>query len=140
VFAFVRPGDERAAAFAKSLGATWVGGSTTPPPVPLDAAIIFAPDGALVPRALGAVATGGVVVCAGIHMSDVPSFPYSTLWGERVLRSVANLKRDDADTFFALLAGTPIETEVTRLPLAQANDALGRLRRGEVSGSLVLVP
>lgn len=140
VHAFTRPGDTAAQDFARSLGAAWAGGSDEPPPAPLEAAIIFAPVGALVPAALRAVEPGGTVVCAGIHMSDIPAFPYATLWGERVVRSVANLTRQDGAAFMALAARVPIRTAVTTLPLAEANAALDRLRRGEVAGALVLVP
>jgi len=138
--AFVRPGDEKAAAFARELGCSWVGDSDSLPPEPLDAAIIFAPVGELVPVALGAVRKGGTVVCGGIHMSDIPSFPYAKLWGERVLRSVANLARRDGEEFLALAARIPIRTEVTVFPLAQANEALDALRAGLLTGAAVLVP
>jgi propanol-preferring alcohol dehydrogenase len=138
--AFVRPGDATAAAFARELGCGWVGDSDGSPPEPLDAAIIFAPVGELVPAALGAVRKGGTVVCGGIHMSDIPSFPYAKLWGERVLRSVANLTRRDGEEFLALAAGIPVRTEVTAFPLAQANEALDALRAGRLSGAAVLVP
>jgi propanol-preferring alcohol dehydrogenase len=140
VFAFVRPGDDEAARFARSLGAAWAGSSLEPAPVPLDAAIIFAPVGALVPRALAAVAKGGVVVCGGIHMSDVPAFPYRLLWGERALRSVANLTRRDGRELLALAPEVPIRTEVERFPLERANEALDALRGGRVRGAAVLVP
>jgi propanol-preferring alcohol dehydrogenase len=140
VYAFTRPGDTAAQDFAKALGAAWAGGSDEPPPLPLEAAIIFAPIGALVPAALRAVEPGGTVVCAGIHMSDIPAFPYAALWGERVVRSVANLTRQDGVEFMALAARVPIRTAVTTLPLEEANAALDRLRRGEVTGALVLVP
>jgi alcohol dehydrogenase, propanol-preferring len=140
VFAFCRPGDEEARRFAAGLGAAWTGDSDALPPVPLDAAIIFAPVGALVPQALRAVAKGGTVVCAGIHMSDVPSFPYAWLWGERSVRSVANLTRRDGEEFLRIAPRVPVRTEVETLPLDQANIALSRLRRGEVRGALVLVP
>ena len=138
VFAFTRPGDLAAADFARNLGAVWAGGSDQLPPEPLDAAIIFAPVGALVPAALRAVRKGGTVVCAGIHMSDIPSFPYADLWNERVLRSVANLTRRDGEEFLALAPRVPVRTSVRTLPLAAANDALAALRAGEVQGSLVL--
>ena len=138
VFAFTRPGDRAAADFARNLGAVWAGGSDQLPPEPLDAAIIFAPVGALVPAALRAVRKGGTVVCAGIHMSDIPSFPYADLWNERVLRSVANLTRRDGEEFLALAPRVPVRTSVRTLPLAAANDALAALRAGEVQGSLVL--
>jgi alcohol dehydrogenase, propanol-preferring len=138
VFAVTREGDDQAQAFALGLGADWAGAGV--PPEELDAAIIFAPAGELVPAALGAVAKGGVVVCAGIHMSDIPSFPYELLWGERVLRSVANLTRRDGEEFLELAARIPVRTEVETFPLGQANDALAKLRRGDVRGALVLVP
>ena len=138
VFAFTREGDEEAQAFARSLGVAWAGSGA--PPEELDAAILFAPVGALVPAALSAVAKGGTVVCAGIHMSDIPSFPYELLWGERVLRSVANLTRRDGEEFLALAARVPVRTHVETFPLAQANEALDKLRRGDVRGALVLVP
>jgi alcohol dehydrogenase, propanol-preferring len=138
VFAFTRPGDEGGQQFARELGAEWVGGSDEPPPEELDAAIIFAPVGALVPVALRAVAKGGVVACAGIHMSDVPSFPYELLWGERVLRSVANLTRRDGEEFLSLAPEVPVRTEVEVFPLEQANEALDRVRRGEKRGAVVL--
>jgi len=140
VFAFTRPGDEAAARFARELGAAWAGPSDAPPPEPLDAAIIFAPVGALVPAALKAVARGGTVVCAGIHMSDIPQFPYELLWGERVVRSVANLTRRDGEEFLALAPTIPVRTIVEPCPLARAGDALDRLRSGEVRGAAVLVP
>jgi propanol-preferring alcohol dehydrogenase len=140
VFAFTRPGDEEGQRFARELGAVWAGGSDEQPPEPLDAAIIFAPVGALVPTALHAVDCGGVVVCAGIHMSDIPSFPYSILWGERVIRSVANLTRRDGDEFLALAPRVPVRAEVHPLPLANANEALERLRSGKTRGAEVLVP
>jgi propanol-preferring alcohol dehydrogenase len=140
VFAFTRPGDREAQAFARSLGAVWAGDSTGPPPGPLDAAVIFAPVGPLVPAALRAVVKGGVVVCGGIHMTDIPSFPYEILWGERVVRSVANLTRKDGEDSLALAPGVPVRTEVQPFPLAGANEALRRLRSGEVRGAAVLVP
>jgi len=140
VFAFTRPGDAAAQRFALQLGAEWAGGSDASPPEPLDAAIIFAPVGALVPAALRATAKGGTVVCAGIHMSDVPSFPYAVLWGERELRSVANLTRKDGEEFLRLAPRIPVRTEVQTYPLASANDALEALRRGAVRGAAVLVP
>jgi propanol-preferring alcohol dehydrogenase len=140
VFAFVRPGDEVGAEFARELGAEWAGGSDELPPEELDAAVIFAPVGALVPAALSAVAKGGSVVCGGIHMSDIPAFPYELLWEERVLRSVANLTRRDGVEFLALAPQVPVRTQVEAVPLEDANEALDRLRRGEVRGSLVLVP
>jgi propanol-preferring alcohol dehydrogenase len=138
VYAFTRPGDERTQEFAKSLGATWAGGTDETPPQPLDAAIIFAPAGELVPAALRALARGGVVVCAGIHMSDVPSFPYELLWEERVVRSVANLTRRDGEEFLALAPRVPVQTEVEEFRLEQANDAIERLRRGQIRGAAVL--
>jgi len=140
VFAFTRPGDGVAQDFARFLGAVWAGGSDSLPPEPLDAAIIFAPVGALVPAALRAVDRGGVVVCAGIHMSDIPGFPYAILWHERVLRSVANLTRADGAAFMAVAPDVPVRTHVETLALKDANIALERLRHGEVSGALVLVP
>ena len=140
VFALTRPGDTPAQAFARSLGATWAGDTATGPPVELDAAILFAPAGELVPTALGHVRKGGVVVCAGIHMSDIPAFPYELLWGERIVRSVANLTRADGDEFLALAPSVPVRTEVEAVPLERANDALARLRAGDVRGALALVP
>jgi len=138
VFGFVRPGDDAAAAFALELGCEWAGPSDKPGPEELDAAIIFAPVGALVPAALRALARGGVVVCAGIHMSDIPSFPYDLLWEERMVRSVANLMRRDGEEFLALAPRVPVRTEVEEFPLERANEALDRLRRGEIGGSAVL--
>jgi len=138
VFAFTRPGDLETQAFARELGAEWAGGSDERPPQELDAAILFAPAGELVPAALRVLAKGGVVVCAGIHMSDIPSFPYELLWEERSVRSVANLTREDGREFLELAPRVPVRTEVDVVPLAQANEALERLRRGEVRGSLVL--
>ena len=138
VFAFTSPGDVQAQNFARKLGAAWSGGSDEPPPEELDAAIIFAPVGALVPTALKAVARGGVVVCAGIHMSDIPSFPYEILWGERTVRSVANLTRRDGEEFLKLAPEIPVETEVVTFPLEKANEALDTLRRGEIQGTAVL--
>ena len=140
VFALTRPGDDDAQAFALSLGAAWAGGTDDPPPEELDAAILFAPAGELVPLALGHVRKGGVVVCAGIHMSDIPSFPYARLWGERIVRSVANLTRVDGEEFLALAPGVPVRTEVEAVPLGEANEALARLRSGRVRGALALVP
>jgi propanol-preferring alcohol dehydrogenase len=140
VYALTRPGDDDAQAFARSLGATWAGDTAERPPTELDAAILFAPAGELVPVALGHVRKGGTVVCAGIHMSDIPSFPYELLWEERVVRSVANLTRADGEEFLALAPEVPVHTHVTELPLAQANEALARLRAGDVRGALVLVP
>jgi len=139
LFAFTRPGDRAGQDFARSLGACWAGDSTGPAPEPLDAAIVFAPVGTLVPAALRAVGDGGVVVCAGIHMSDIPSFPYRILWGERVVRSVANLTRRDGDEFLALAPQVPVQTEVETFPLADANEALSRLREGRLRGAGVLV-
>ena len=140
VYAFTRAGDAAAQDFARTLGAVWAGGSDEAPPERLDAAIIFAPVGALVPAALRAVERGGVVVCAGIHMSEIPAFPYEILWQERVVRSVANLTRRDGTEFLALAPRVPVRTEVETLPLDQANEALARLREGRVTGALVLVP
>lgn len=140
VFAFTRRGDAAAQDFARALGAEWAGGSDEAPPEPLDAAILFAPVGALVPAALRAVDRGGVVVCAGIHMSEIPAFPYEILWQERAVRSVANLTRRDGTEFLALAPRVPVRTEVATLPLEQANEALARLREGRVTGALVLVP
>jgi alcohol dehydrogenase, propanol-preferring len=138
IFAFTRPGDVAAQSLARRLGAAWAGESTQRPPQPLDAALIFAPLGALVPAALHAIAKGGTVVCAGIHMSDIPGFAYADLWGERVIRSVANLTRADAEEFLALAPRVPVRTVVERFTLAQANEALERLRGGSVSGAAVL--
>ncbi|XXT14783.1 hypothetical protein WME94_31505 [Sorangium sp. So ce429] len=134
------PGDEAARAFALSLGAEWAGASSDAPPEELDAALIFAPAGELVPAALRAVRKGGAVVCGGIHMSDIPSFPYSLLWGERVLRSVANLTRRDGEDLLALAPRVPVRTEVDVYPLEAANEALDDLRHGRFSGAAVLVP
>lgn len=139
IYAFTRPGDVTAQAFALSLGALWAGGSDEKPPQELDAAIIFAPVGGLVPTALAAVRKGGIVVCAGIHMSDIPSFPYSLLWGERRVLSVANLTRRDAEEFLALAPLVPIRTQVECFPLEEANVALERLRSGNLTGAAVLV-
>jgi propanol-preferring alcohol dehydrogenase len=138
VFAFTRPGDESSQAFARSLGAEWAGPSGERPPEPLDAAIIFAPAGELVPAALAAVAKGGSVVCGGIHMSDIPSFPYELLWEERLVRSVANLTREDAEEFMAVAREAPLRIEVEVFPLAAANEALARLRSGAVDGAVAL--
>jgi propanol-preferring alcohol dehydrogenase len=138
VFAFTRPGDSAAQEFARALGAEWAGGSDQSPPEELDASIIFAPVGALVPTALRAVRKAGVVVCAGIHMSDIPSFPYELLWGERIVRSVANLTRRDGEEFLALAPQVPVRTEIETFALTDANEALDRLRRGELRGSAVL--
>jgi alcohol dehydrogenase, propanol-preferring len=140
VFAFTRADDDAAQEFARSLGAEWAGDSLGPAPEELDAAIIFAPAGELVPAALRAVAPGGTVVCAGIHMSDIPSFPYELLWSERTIRSVANLTRRDGEEFLALAPLVPVRTEVETYPLVRANDALARLRDGRVRGAAVLVP
>ncbi len=139
VFAFTSPGRTETQRFALDLGAAWAGGSDQAPPEELDAAIIFAPVGALVPTALRAVAKGGVVVCAGIHMSDIPSFPYEILWGERVVRSVANLTRRDGEEFLALAPEVPVRTQTTSFPLEEANDALKALREGKLRGAAVLV-
>jgi alcohol dehydrogenase, propanol-preferring len=140
IHAFTRPGDIAAQEFARSLGVAWAGDADTGPPAQLDAALIFAPVGGLVPLALAAVRKGGAVVCGGIHMSDLPGFPYRLLWEERVLRSVANLTRADASNFLALAAETPIRTEVTPYRLEQANEALADLRRGRLRGAAVLIP
>lgn len=139
VFAFTRPGDDEGQRFALALGAEWAGSSDQAPPQPLDAAIIFAPAGALVPAALRAVRKGGVVICAGIHMTDIPAFPYDLLWGERVIRSVANLTRADGEEFLRIAPQVPVHTEVHVFPLAEANEALRALRAGEVRGAGVLV-
>ncbi len=139
VYGFTRSGDTETQEFARRLGAVWAGGSDELPPEELDAAIIFAPVGALVPAALEAVCKGGVVVCGGIHMSDIPSFPYDLLWGERVVRSVANLTRQDGEEFLALAPKVPVKTEVQTFPLDQANEALEALRHGRVHGAAVLV-
>lgn len=140
VFAFTRPADVMAQEFARELGVAWAGGSDRRPPQPLDAAILFAPVGPLVPVALAAVRPGGTVVCAGIHMSPIPEFSYDLLWGERCVRSVANLTRRDGEEFFALVSQRPIRTEVEPLPLALANEALSRLRGGRLRGAAVLTP
>lgn len=140
VFAFTRPNDDAAQSFARSLGAAWASGSDEQPPEQLDAAIIFAPVGALVPLALRTVKKGGVVVCGGIHMSDIPTFPYAALWEERCVCSVANLTRRDGEEFFALAERVPVRTTTTTFPLEQANEALHRLRSGKVTGVAVLVP
>jgi propanol-preferring alcohol dehydrogenase len=140
VFAFTRTGDVEAQAFARELGAVWAGPSEEAPPEELDAAILFAPAGELVPAALRVLAKGGTVVAAGIHMSDVPAFPYELLWGERSVRSVANLTRRDGEEFLALAPRVPVRTQVEKLPLSSANEALERLRSGRVRGTLVLVP
>jgi len=140
LFAFTRPGDAAAQDFARSLGAEWAGDSTAPPPEPLDAALIFAPVGPLVPAALAATRKGGTVVCGGIHMSDIPVFPYRILWEERVLRSVANLTRRDAEEFLALAPEAGVRTETVIYPLDRANAALVDLRSGALQGAAVLVP
>ena len=140
VFAFTRASDEAAQRFAKELGAEWAGPSDQPAPEPLDAALLFAPVGALVPAALRAVVKGGIVVCAGIHMSEIPAFSYDLLWGERVVRSVANLTRKDGEDFLRLAPAVPVRTWVESLPLREANQVLDRLRRGELRGAAVLVP
>lgn len=140
IYAFTSPGDDAAQQFARDLGAVWAGDSDHPCPVELDAAIIFAPVGSLLPAALRALRKGGVVVCGGIHMSDIPSFPYNILWGERVVRSVANLTRQDAIDFLALAPKVPVHTRVEEFPLAQANQALQALRDGQLTGAAVLIP
>jgi len=140
VFAFTRAGDTASQEFALSLGAEWAGASEEKPPEPLDAALIFAPVGSLVPAALAATAKGGTVVCAGIHMSDIPAFPYRLLWGERAVRSVANLTRRDGEEFLALAPNVPVRTTTQAFPLAQANEALAALREGRLTGAAVLVP
>jgi propanol-preferring alcohol dehydrogenase len=140
VFAFTRADDLTGQAFARSLGCEWAGSSVEPPPAPLDAAIIVAPVGALVPGALKQVRKGGRVVCAGIHMSDIPGFPYADLWGERAILSVANLTRADGDEFMALAAKIPVRTTTTAFPLEEANEALQRVREGKLDGAAVLVP
>jgi propanol-preferring alcohol dehydrogenase len=139
VYAFTKPGDEQGQSFARSLGAAWTGDSTSRPPVPLDAAIIFAPVGPLVVEALKSTAKGGTVVCAGIHMSDIPSFPYRLLWEERLIRSVANLTRQDGEEFLAVAPAVPVKTEVQIFPLEKANEALAALRSGNIQGAAVLV-
>jgi propanol-preferring alcohol dehydrogenase len=140
VYAFTRPGDMRSQRFALSLGADWAGASSDMPPALLDAAILFAPDGALVPLALAASAKGATVVCAGIHMSDIPGFPYELLWGERCVRSVANLMRADGETFMALASRRQLTTIPTAFPLRRANEALAALREGRLDGAAVLIP
>ena len=140
IYAFTRPGDRAAQAFALEMGAIWAGDSDREPPHELDAAIIFAPIGSLIPAALRAVRKGGVVVCGGIHMSDIPGFPYNILWGERILRSVANLTRQDALDFLKLAAKVPIQTRIEEFPLLQANEALEALRTGRLTGAAVLIP
>lgn len=140
VHAFTKPGDATGQAFARSLGCVWAGGSDEAPPRPLDAALIFAPVGALVPAALRAVRKGGSVICAGIHMSDIPSFPYAELWEERSIRSVANLTREDGLSFFAAVEQSGLRTEVTTFPLDHANEAIGCVRDGRIEGAAVLLP
>jgi propanol-preferring alcohol dehydrogenase len=140
VYAFTRPGDHEAQEFARRLGAVWAGDSSAPAPVALDAAIIFAPEGELVPRALRAVRKGGRVICAGIHMSDIPSFAYADLWGERHIESVANLTRRDGEEFLPLAAALPVRTEVHRYALADVNRALDDLRAGRFTGAAVVIP
>jgi alcohol dehydrogenase, propanol-preferring len=140
VYAFTRPGDAEAQRFARELGVNWSGDSTAAPPEPLDAALLFAPVGALVVAALRATAKGGTVVCAGIHMSDIPAFAYELLWGERVVRSVANLTRRDGEEFLSIAPRIPVKTIVERFPLDQANTALARLREGRLTGAAVLTP
>jgi propanol-preferring alcohol dehydrogenase len=140
LYAFTRPGDTAAQHFASGLGACWVGDSDATPPVPLDAAIIFAPVGSLVPLALQALRKGGTLICGGIHMSVIPPLPYSLLWGERTIRSVANLTRRDGEEFLALAGQIPVRTHIETMPLSAANVALGRLRAGQLSGAAVLIP
>ncbi len=140
IFAFTREGDTESQAFARELGAEWSGASGESPPIPLDAAILFAPVGSLVPTALRAVVKGGIVVCGGIHMSPIPTFPYEILWGERVVRSVANLTRRDGDEFLRLAADVPIHVAVEPMPLGEAGEALARLRSGRLRGAAVLIP
>jgi propanol-preferring alcohol dehydrogenase len=139
VFAFTRPTDSKARDFALRLGATWAGGSDEDSPQQLDAALVYASAGSLVPRALAACAKGGIVVCGGIHMSDIPSFPYDILWGERSIRSVANLTRKDGEELLALAARVPVKTEVTTFPLAEANEAIDMMRKGRIEGAAVLI-
>lgn len=138
IYAFTRPGDGSAQDFARQLGATWAGGSDERPPRALDAAILFAPVGGLIPVALATTAKGGTIVCGGIHMSDIPAFPYSLLWGERVVRSIANLTREDASQFLSLAPNIPIRTTTETFPLIEANETLRRLRDGEITGASVL--
>jgi propanol-preferring alcohol dehydrogenase len=140
IYAFTRPGDTAAEAFARECGAVWTGGSRTPPPAQLDGALIFAPVGSLVPAALHALAKGGTVVCGGIHMSDIPTFPYADLWEERIIRSVANLTRRDAEDFLAVAPRVPVRTRTVAYPLERANEALDDLRHGRIAGAAVLVP
>ncbi len=140
IYAFTRPGDSSAQAFAMELGATWAGSSETPAPCPLDAALIFAPTGQLVTKSLRDIRRGGRVICGGIHMSDIPSFPYADLWGERRIQSVANLTREDGRTFLSLASQVAIRPSITRYPLADANRALDDLRKGTINGTAVLEP
>jgi len=140
VYAFTRPGDSEGQAYARSLGAVWAGPSDQPPPHLLDASLIFAPVGALVPLALAATVKGGCVICAGIHMSDIPAFPYRLLWGERSVRSVANLTRQDGTAFFQAVQQTPVHCDITRFALEDANQALAQLRNGQFNGAIVLTP
>jgi propanol-preferring alcohol dehydrogenase len=140
VYAFTRPGDSAAQRFARSLDAEWVGGSDESPPEELDAAIIFAPVGALVPAALRAIRPGGIVVCGGIHMTDIPEFPYDILWREKRIVSVANLTRRDGEEFLELAPKVPVRTEIETFPIDQANEALRRLREGQLTGAAVLLP
>jgi propanol-preferring alcohol dehydrogenase len=140
VYAFTRPDDSEGQAYARSLGAEWAGPSDQPPPHLLDASLIFAPVGALVPLALAVTVKGGCVICAGIHMSDIPAFPYRLLWGERSVRSVANLTREDGTTFFQELEHTPVHCDVTCFALTEANQALACLRTGQFKGAIVLTP
>ncbi len=139
VYAFTRPGDKKGQEFALSLGAKWAGDSLSTPPSPLDAAIIFAPVGDLIPMALRSVIKGGIVVCGGIHMSDIPSFPYNILWGERIIRSVANLTRQDGEEFMKVASDVAIHTSVQEFPLEEANEALRALKNGQITGAAVLV-
>jgi propanol-preferring alcohol dehydrogenase len=139
VYAFTRPGDLHTQEFARSLGAVWAGSSSIMPPEPLDAALIFAPVGPLIVDALAATAKGGIVVSGGIHMSDIPSFPYRLLWEERQIRSVANLTRLDGEEFLALAPQIPVKTDVTTFPLEEANEAIQRLRSGQIQGAAVLI-
>jgi propanol-preferring alcohol dehydrogenase len=140
IFAFTRAGDDSGQRFAKSMGAAWAGSSEERPPEPLDAAILFAPVGALVPKALQAVDKGGIVVCGGIHMTDIPSFPYELLWHERQVCSIANLTRQDGEEFLKLAARVSIKTSVETFSLREANTALDRLRSGKLKGAAVLIP
>jgi len=140
IYAFTKKGDVKTQEYAKKMGAVWAGDSETLPPEPLEAAIIFAPIGPLIPIALQSLAKGGSIVCAGIHMSDIPSFPYSILWGERLIRSVANLTRKDGEEFLDIAPKVPIKTEATKYPLEKLNEALDDLREGRITGSAVIVP